>query len=652
MTSPVEDIAAGAGIPLEHIERAYQAQGGTPGFIPGLHPDPEAVTSAKDIKKKDPRLTLGLIRRALKLGSNFTEEDSQQLHNEILGTDAMQQFHEETTYKETPSIIGHEDIAPDSRRINTDGRSVSTFFDEFERESEADPVSFPIPDQVVGPTMYTAQKGAACFIPKIAFLSDNRNPESTPAFVTVPPEPEGENDNARGNMALEQGFSRESQLNEPKFMPSAISTGTTATSALPETKLSHAKQALYFKAMKGLQSVAPKSWVPHMARASNALAMPGAQLKMHNLATRAVDDSVFFGELGGKATAQLPGIIGGGAKSVVRNLPQLASYGTFMAPQEVAKAAVPLARKASGKILSFVPGTKQHVNRLSQPITGGVRKAAEYVESLQGNQRSVFKSAAKKAPKNSAAPHKGYRRRVDVIVHDGEGNVLVGRSPQGGFILPGGGLDPGESINQAAKRETLEEVAWATDKLKAIPKMRSHKNVWTPKQRRDNAKKDRLFIGDKTYHRIAKAKKRDKSVHGADGGWKMRASFKPIDEVIAKLETTGKKDHDYAKYDKANAKALRKVVDIVKAKEKIEKAAAAVLRRKSAEAGEPAFIPKDQMNQSPREIMDRGKPRLRPREDEENTNENNERSIDQIWRENDAPDVHPLHSYEFGGGAV
>src|SRR6187549_3761660 len=47
---------------------------------------------------------------------------------------------------------------------------------------------------------------------------------------------------------------------------------------------------------------------------------------------------------------------------------------------------------------------------------------------------------------------------VDIIIECGEGIVLVRRRhPPHGWALPGGFVDPGESVAQAARREAKEE---------------------------------------------------------------------------------------------------------------------------------------------------------------------------------------------------
>jgi 8-oxo-dGTP diphosphatase len=58
----------------------------------------------------------------------------------------------------------------------------------------------------------------------------------------------------------------------------------------------------------------------------------------------------------------------------------------------------------------------------------------------------------------SPGPPKTPFATVDVIIESSEGIVLVRRrNPPHGWALPGGFVDPGESVAQAARREAKEE---------------------------------------------------------------------------------------------------------------------------------------------------------------------------------------------------
>jgi 8-oxo-dGTP pyrophosphatase MutT (NUDIX family) len=73
---------------------------------------------------------------------------------------------------------------------------------------------------------------------------------------------------------------------------------------------------------------------------------------------------------------------------------------------------------------------------------------------------SQYKQKSKERP---------WRQRAEIYVIK-NGNLIVGIPDKGwtGYIIPGGGIDKGETPKMAAKRETLEELGVSVKNLKSI----------------------------------------------------------------------------------------------------------------------------------------------------------------------------------------
>jgi len=159
-----------------------------------------------------------------------------------------------------------------------------------------------------------------------------------------------------------------------------------------------------------------------------------------------------------------------------------------------------------------------------------------------------------------------YRRKVDVFVHDDTGRILASQTPRGSYQFPGGGIDPGETPNQAAKREILEEVAWQIGRPRAIPGVRPSVVPWSDKLKEEYARKGRIFEGTKTYPRFAPAVQQDESVLGADDDV-MDAKFVDIPTLVAALTASSQDpSHDFQAYDVEKLKALRGLAPVLGAK--------------------------------------------------------------------------------------
>ena len=164
-----------------------------------------------------------------------------------------------------------------------------------------------------------------------------------------------------------------------------------------------------------------------------------------------------------------------------------------------------------------------------------------------------------------------YRDRVALWLHDNAGNLLVQDDRDRGFGLkfPGGGIDPGQSVNDAAIREALEEVGYSlADKPRAIPGVRARKVDWDPEfLELMKSKKGRShYKGSKHYHRMAQAGERDESLYGSEGD-ALRAKWMPVAEVLeATRSAAANPDNKYNYFDEERLNVAEKVYELLNQK--------------------------------------------------------------------------------------
>ena len=162
-----------------------------------------------------------------------------------------------------------------------------------------------------------------------------------------------------------------------------------------------------------------------------------------------------------------------------------------------------------------------------------------------------------------------YRDRVALWLHDGKGNLLVqdDRDRGLGLKFPGGGIDEGQSVNDAAMREALEEVGYSlADKPRAIPGVRAKKIDWDPIFSAEAAAKGRNYKGSKHYHRLALAGEPDESLLGSEGD-ALAANWMPIAEVLeATRSAAANPDNKYNYFDEERLRAAEKVMQLLGSK--------------------------------------------------------------------------------------
>lgn len=154
------------------------------------------------------------------------------------------------------------------------------------------------------------------------------------------------------------------------------------------------------------------------------------------------------------------------------------------------------------------------------------------------------------------AGQKRYRNRVMLFIHDDKGRVLVSKKPDGNFDFPGGGTD-GQAVDEAAKREALEEVGWKVDNVSSLG-IKPHTFDWPDDFKKKQQAKGRDHDGHRSFFRHAEAVKRDKSEMGSEGDAMKNLKFVAIDEVIAQFkQRADKKDNAWSAADKVTVRALQ-----------------------------------------------------------------------------------------------
>lgn len=234
----------------------------------------------------------------------------------------------------------------------------------------------------------------------------------------------------------------------------------------------------------------------------------------------------------------------------------------------------------------------------------GVYLPAKSIDALKSSKKGRKKLRAASRKKSKATRegkqhashglHKGkdrsklgasdpnYRDRVALWLHDNAGNLLVqdDRDRGLGLKFPGGGIDPGQSVNDAAMREALEEVGYSlADKPRAIPGVRAKKIDWDPVFSAEAAAKGRNYLGSKHYHRIAPAGEPDESLLGSEGD-ALKAKWMPIAEVLeATRSAAANPDNKYNYFDEERLRAAEKVYEMLTQKTAQTKESRAFLRK-------------------------------------------------------------------------
>lgn len=127
------------------------------------------------------------------------------------------------------------------------------------------------------------------------------------------------------------------------------------------------------------------------------------------------------------------------------------------------------------------------------------------------------------------------RHKVEVIIYNDEHKFCVAHPLPGKdfYTIPGGGIDAGETIFEAAKRESMEEVGIEICRIDDLDFSR----IFLNQPDSSSAKKQR-YRGGKSHYVLAKFKKINKSILGADDdqrewGW---YTFKEAKKLLSDNE--------------------------------------------------------------------------------------------------------------------
>ncbi len=150
----------------------------------------------------------------------------------------------------------------------------------------------------------------------------------------------------------------------------------------------------------------------------------------------------------------------------------------------------------------------------------------------------------------------GFRQNTEGYFIDGKGGILAKDSGKGYVIFPGGGVNPGESAEQAILRETLEETGAVVEDIKKIGVLRIK---WDKNWAKTEKQKDRQkqFDGDEMHLFTGKITGY-KDISGEEDAWQGETLMQIKDAImlIEKSRPFESKIEEYREFQLKTLKSL------------------------------------------------------------------------------------------------
>jgi len=200
-------------------------------------------------------------------------------------------------------------------------------------------------------------------------------------------------------------------------------------------------------------------------------------------------------------------------------------------------------------------------NKKQLELLRGLQKTSSYVRG-----QHMTKSATKEERAGVRVGRKLYRPKVQAFMYDNQGRILAAKSQAAGsglraysnYKFPGGGVEPGENIPEAARKELLEEAGYEAGG--DLFEFGTPTPVdWDRKFRAQARKKGRGgYAGQYEYYAAGPIGKRNTSLLGSEGDALGGMEFVPIRALKRDLrKTSTDPNNEYGYFDTQKLVALK-----------------------------------------------------------------------------------------------